>query len=37
MEITQQLNDARKEYQENEKALDHYRVAHDKLKLEDIE
>ncbi|KAI5119782.1 hypothetical protein M0805_009253 [Coniferiporia weirii] len=37
MEIQQQLNDAKKESQENEKAIDHYRVEHDKLKLEEVD
>ena len=37
MEIKQHLNDAKKESQENEKAIDHYRLEHDKLKLEEVE
>ncbi|KAL5519615.1 SMC4 [Sanghuangporus vaninii] len=37
MEIKQHLNDAKKEAQENEKAIDHYRTEHDKLKLEEVD
>ncbi|KAH8111883.1 RecF/RecN/SMC [Phellopilus nigrolimitatus] len=37
MEIKQQLNDAKKESADNEKAIDHYRVEHDKLKLEEVD
>ena len=37
MQIEQELNDVKKEFQENEKILDHYREEHDKLKLEEVE
>ncbi|EJC98646.1 uncharacterized protein FOMMEDRAFT_95979, partial [Fomitiporia mediterranea MF3/22] len=35
MEIKQHLNDAKKESHENERAIEHYRLEHDKLKLEE--
>ena len=37
MELTQSLADTRKEASENQRALDHWRDQHDKLKLEEVE
>lgn len=37
MTIRQKLNDAKKESAENEKAIEHYSIEHDKLKLEEVE
>jgi hypothetical protein len=37
MELTQKLKDLKKEKTENDKYIQHYNDAHDKLKLEDIE
>ena len=36
-EIKQSLGDARREFTENEKNLDHWNNEHDKLRLEEIE
>jgi structural maintenance of chromosome 4 len=37
LEITQKLEITKRESAENERALDHWRTEHDKLKLYDIE
>lgn len=37
MELTQKLNDVKKEAAENEEALQHWQTEHDKLRLEEIE
>lgn len=37
MALKQKLADVQKEAAENEKSMQHYRVAHDKLRLEEIE
>lgn len=37
MELTQKLNDVKKEAAANEEALQHWQTEHDKLRLQDIE
>lgn len=37
MELTQKLNDVKKEAKDNEEALQHWQTEHDKLRLEEIE
>ena len=37
MELTQKLNEVKKEAAQNEESLGHWQTEHDKLQLEEIE